>query len=104
PSPPNASGWTFTGWFTDAELAAAFDFATPIAADTVLHAAWAADAVIPPTTKPTPPATDPPSPPPARATPLAKTGAIDPSSTGFTALAALTLGGLLLARRRTRQG
>jgi LPXTG-motif cell wall-anchored protein/uncharacterized repeat protein (TIGR02543 family) len=108
PSDPTATGWTFTGWFTDAGLATGFDFATPITAAIVLHAGWTADAVIPPTDKPTPPVTPPaivpPAAQPAGAAPLAKTGTNDPSGTVFAALAALALGGgVLFVRRRKQQ-
>ncbi|GAA3875252.1 hypothetical protein GCM10022381_17420 [Leifsonia kafniensis] len=40
PAAPSASGFTFTGWFTDAALTNAFSFSTEITADTTLYAGW----------------------------------------------------------------
>ena len=38
---PTRTGYTFTGWFADAEAKTPFDFAaTPITADTVIYAGW----------------------------------------------------------------
>ncbi|MBQ9521330.1 MAG: InlB B-repeat-containing protein, partial [Oscillospiraceae bacterium] len=36
------TGFTFDGWFTDANTTTKFDFATPITADTTLYAGWTA--------------------------------------------------------------
>lgn len=36
------AGLTFAGWYSDADLTTAFDFATPITADLVLYAKWLA--------------------------------------------------------------
>ena len=40
PEAPTMEGYTFTGWYTDAELTTAYDFATPVTADIVLYAKW----------------------------------------------------------------
>lgn len=40
PDDPNREGYTFSGWYSDAELTAAFDFETPITEDTTLYAKW----------------------------------------------------------------
>ena len=40
PSDPTKTGYTFAGWYADAELTAAYDFATPVTADTTLYAKW----------------------------------------------------------------
>ena len=40
PSDPTKTGYTFAGWYADAELTTAFDFATPVTADTTLYAKW----------------------------------------------------------------
>ena len=40
PEAPTMEGYTFAGWYTDAELTAAYDFATPVTADITLYAAW----------------------------------------------------------------
>lgn len=41
PSDPTRTGYTFAGWYADAGLTAAYDFATPIgAADVTLYATW----------------------------------------------------------------
>ena len=37
---PTRSGFTFTNWFTAQTGGSAFDFATPITGDTVIHAQW----------------------------------------------------------------
>lgn len=40
PSDPRASGWTFAGWYADADCTVGFNFNTPINADTVVYAKW----------------------------------------------------------------
>lgn len=40
PTDPNASGYVFTGWFTDATLTDLFDFSTPVDGDLTLYASW----------------------------------------------------------------
>ncbi|MCQ2478864.1 MAG: InlB B-repeat-containing protein, partial [Clostridia bacterium] len=40
PADPTAEGWTFSGWYKDASCISAFDFNTPITADTVVYAKW----------------------------------------------------------------
>ncbi|PJJ78357.1 putative repeat protein (TIGR02543 family) [Salinibacterium amurskyense] len=42
PAEPTASGYTFSGWYTDAALSTLADFSTPITANTALFAGWAA--------------------------------------------------------------
>lgn len=42
PTEPAASGYTFSGWYTDAALTTLADFSTPITANTALFAGWAA--------------------------------------------------------------
>jgi uncharacterized repeat protein (TIGR02543 family) len=46
PTAPTRSGYTFSGWYADSSLTAAFAFTTAITADTTLYAKWT---VIPPT-------------------------------------------------------
>lgn len=40
PDAPSMEGYTFTGWYVDAELTTAYDFATPVTADVTLYAKW----------------------------------------------------------------
>ena len=40
PTAPTAEGWTFGGWYTAAACTTAFDFTTPITADTTIYAKW----------------------------------------------------------------
>lgn len=40
PAAPTREGWTFGGWYQNAELTAEFDFNTPITENTVLYAKW----------------------------------------------------------------
>lgn len=40
PTDPSAEGWTFEGWYSDAELTTKYDFNTPITADIKLFAKW----------------------------------------------------------------
>ncbi|MDE6441831.1 MAG: InlB B-repeat-containing protein, partial [Clostridia bacterium] len=49
PTAPQCDGFTFIGWFTDADLTQSFDFATPVTEDKILYAKWE------PVTPPTPP-------------------------------------------------
>ena len=44
PSDPARSGYSFSGWFTDAACTAAYDFNLPVTGDLVLYAGWTADA------------------------------------------------------------
>jgi uncharacterized repeat protein (TIGR02543 family)/LPXTG-motif cell wall-anchored protein len=44
PTEPTASGYTFTGWYTDAALTTRADFSTVIADDATLFAGWTASA------------------------------------------------------------
>ncbi|HNP15403.1 MAG TPA: leucine-rich repeat protein [Terrimesophilobacter sp.] len=46
PTAPTASGWKFTGWFTDSVHTNPASFSSPIAKDTTLYAGWAADPVL----------------------------------------------------------
>ncbi|MBM6786394.1 Ig-like domain-containing protein [Collinsella tanakaei] len=41
PADPTRAYYRFTGWFTDASLGAAYDFAQPVKADLTLYAGWA---------------------------------------------------------------
>lgn len=43
PPAPTASGWTFTGWFTDAAHSSSAKFSNPVSKDTTLYAGWKAD-------------------------------------------------------------
>lgn len=40
PEPPTRFGYTFAGWFADAELTTMFDFSLPATADDTAYAAW----------------------------------------------------------------
>ena len=40
PEPPTLDGHTFAGWYTDVALQKAYDFATPVTANTTLYAKW----------------------------------------------------------------
>ena len=40
PADPVCEGWTFLGWYTDAQLTQEFDFSTPVTADMTLYAKW----------------------------------------------------------------
>lgn len=40
PEAPTMDGYTFAGWYADAELTAVYDFATPVTSDITLYAAW----------------------------------------------------------------
>lgn len=40
PEAPVLEGYTFTGWYADAELTTAYDFSTPVTADITLYAGW----------------------------------------------------------------
>ncbi|MCL2151925.1 MAG: InlB B-repeat-containing protein, partial [Oscillospiraceae bacterium] len=42
PSPPTRSGYTFKGWYIDADLSEEWDFDTPIEEDITLYAKWEA--------------------------------------------------------------
>ena len=71
PAMDNVEGWTFDGWYTDAECKTAFDFSKPVTANIELFAKWTE--CIPtatPTTEATPAATAAPT---AEATPAATT-------------------------------
>ncbi len=41
PADPTRAYYRFTGWFTDASLGAAYDFAQPVTTDLTLYAGWA---------------------------------------------------------------
>ena len=45
-SDPLAEGYTFGGWYTDEACTAAYDFTTPVTAETTLYAKWVEDAVV----------------------------------------------------------
>ena len=40
PADPTKKGYTFAGWYSDAELTTEYDFNTPVNADTTLYAKW----------------------------------------------------------------
>ena len=40
PTDPTRDGYTFNGWYTDADATQPFDFSTPITSDTTLYAGW----------------------------------------------------------------
>lgn len=42
PAAPTASGWNFTGWYTDSALTTPLDFTAPVTTDVTLYAGWAA--------------------------------------------------------------
>lgn len=44
PDNPTKDGFTFAGWFSDADLTEAYDFSTPVYADFTLYAKWEATA------------------------------------------------------------
>lgn len=44
PATPTTLGYTFGGWYTDKDCTTAFDFNTPITADTTLYAKWTKNA------------------------------------------------------------
>lgn len=44
PADPVDEGYTFHGWYTDKDCTTAFDFGTPITADTTLYAKWTKNA------------------------------------------------------------
>jgi uncharacterized repeat protein (TIGR02543 family) len=62
PADPTLEGYTFAGWYTDADYKAKFDFGTPISKDYTLYAKW--DLYVPPT-DPSDDPKDPPNDPPA---------------------------------------
>ena len=40
PTAPTKTGYTFKGWYTDAELTTVYDFNTPVTKDITLYAKW----------------------------------------------------------------
>ena len=56
PAAPTETGFTFTGWFSDAALTTPADFSAPITAATTFFASWTA-VVVPPVTPVVPPVT-----------------------------------------------
>ena len=48
PTAPTESGWTFGGWYTEAECTTKFDFSTTITSDITLYAKWTEESVTPP--------------------------------------------------------
>ncbi|GAA3875274.1 hypothetical protein GCM10022381_17450 [Leifsonia kafniensis] len=116
PTEPTASGFAFTGWYTDADASNAFSFSTAITTATTLYAGWGENAVVPPTPTDTPTTDAPTTDTPATVTPsapavvkptstntLASTGTANPTVPLLAALAAMGLGALLFARRRIRR-
>ena len=47
PADPTKAGYTFAGWYQDATLSVAFDYSTPITADTTIYAKWTENPVVP---------------------------------------------------------
>ncbi len=45
PTAPTAEGYTFGGWYTDADCTTAYDFAAAVTADITLYAKWTQDEV-----------------------------------------------------------
>ena len=45
PDDPTREGYTFAGWYSDAECTRAYDFSTPVSGDITLHAKWTKDEV-----------------------------------------------------------
>lgn len=45
PDDPTREGYTFAGWYSDAECTQAYDFSTPVSGDITLHAKWTKDEV-----------------------------------------------------------
>ena len=45
PDDPAREGYTFAGWYSDAECARAYDFSTPVSGDVTLYAKWTKDEV-----------------------------------------------------------
>ena len=45
PDDPTREGYTFAGWYSDAECTQAYDFSTPVSGDIALHAKWTKDEV-----------------------------------------------------------
>jgi uncharacterized repeat protein (TIGR02543 family) len=77
PAAPIASGWAFTGWFTDSALTTPADFSDPVTTDETLTAGWVAT--------------------------LAPTGT-SPGPAAPAALTALAAGSLLVLLRYRRRG
>ena len=45
PADPTREGYTFAGWYSDAECTQAYDFSTPVSGDVTLYAKWTKDEV-----------------------------------------------------------
>ena len=45
PKDPTREGYTFAGWYSDAECTQAYDFSTPVSGDVTLYAKWTKDEV-----------------------------------------------------------
>ncbi|PLT48167.1 serine protease [Paenibacillus pasadenensis] len=78
PSDPMRTGYTFGGWYTDAELKQAYDFNAAVTGPLELHAKWAAVPTPEPSPTPTPAPTPTPTPSP---TPTPTPVTASPSST-----------------------
>ena len=50
PTAPTETGWTFGGWYTEAECVNKYNFSTPVTADITLYAKWTENTTPPPTT------------------------------------------------------
>ena len=53
PADPAKEGYTFAGWYSDAELTTEYDFNTPVNADMTLYASWTVNSTDNPSDKPT---------------------------------------------------
>ncbi|WP_028598826.1 S-layer homology domain-containing protein, partial [Paenibacillus pasadenensis] len=82
PSDPMRTGYTFGGWYTDAELKQAYDFNAAVTGALELHAKWAAVPTPEPSPTPTPAPTPTPTPSPTPTpTPTPTPGTASPSPT-----------------------
>lgn len=112
PPRPEASGFTFDGWYADEALTTAADFTQPVTQATTFYAKWTEKSVAP-TERPTPepdgttPAPDgaAPSDQPTRdaAPTLPRTGAESPVGAIIAAVLALVMGAVMTVRTRTRR-
>ena len=53
PADPTKDGFTFAGWYSDAELTSAYDFTAPVTQDITLYASWTVNSTDNPSDKPT---------------------------------------------------
>lgn len=48
PAAPTRDQYSFTGWYTDSECTTAYDFSSPVTADTILYAGWSENPTVTP--------------------------------------------------------